>query len=85
VDIIEEAEQIEINYLTPEEIPKNAEINELNTKIQNLGVRRAKVLASKKISVNEKNLEIQTIDNECNYYMLKRNKLMDELYGGTRW
>jgi len=84
VDIIEEAEQIEINYLTPEEIPKNAEINELNTKIQNLGVRRAKVLASKKISVNEKNLEIQTIDNECNYYMLKRNKLMDELYGGTR-
>lgn len=80
----EGAEQIEINYLTTEESIKNSEINELKIKIQNLGVRRSKILTSKKISKQDKLLELQTIDNECNYYMLKMNKLTEELYGGTR-
>ncbi len=81
---IDGAEQIEINYLTTEESIKNSEINELKIKIQNLGVRRSKILSSKKISEQDKILELQTIDNECNYYMLKMNKLTEELYGGTR-
>lgn len=78
------AEQIEISYLTPDESIKNSEINELAIKIQNLGVRRSKILKSKRINDQDKALEIQTIDNECNYYMIKRNKPIDELYGGSR-
>ena len=66
---------VQIEY-TPEEKKKIIQIENLNYKIKQLDKDYSKEKRKKELNIDK----LATYEKECKYYLLKRNKLVEEVY-----